>query len=204
MVLVDSDIEFIRRFNADTFRRDGIVRFYRRPDEVDGRLPRHVMWHQRSRSLLGLPSGPPPYPDYVSSLMAWDPVIVRKLLQRVESVTGRRWTDAIGRQLHFSEWTLYGVFVDEVLGGPPPSFSSENALCHTYWDEVPLGEETLREFLAATEPDDIAVMISAKSRTPVAVRQGRLLQLRIQVGMISIGSRSPRRVLLANPTYDSA
>src|SRR5687768_12279773 len=67
VVLVDSDVEFIRPFNADTFRRDGVVRFYQKPDEVDGRLPRHVMGHQRSRSLLGLPSGPPPYPDYVSS-----------------------------------------------------------------------------------------------------------------------------------------
>ena len=96
---------------------------------------------------------------------------MRRLLQRVESVTGERWTDAIGRQVHFSEWTLYGVFVDEVLGGSARSFSSENALCHTYWDEVPLSEGTLQEFLAATEPDDIAVMISAKSRTPVAVRR---------------------------------
>jgi Family of unknown function (DUF6492) len=171
VVLVDSDVEFIRPFNADTFRRGGVVRFYQKPDEVDGRLPRHVMWHQRSRSLLGLPSGPPPYPDYVSSLMAWDPVIVRMLLQRVESVTGERWTDAIGRQMHFSEWTLYGVFVDEVLGGSARSFSSKNSLCHTYWDEVPLSEGTLRAFLAVTDPDDIAVMISAKSRTPVAVRR---------------------------------
>jgi Family of unknown function (DUF6492) len=171
VLLVDSDIEFVRSFNADTFRRDGVVRFYRKPDEVDDRLPRHVIWHQRSRSLLGLPFGPPPYPDYVSSLMAWDPVIVRRLLQRVESVTRQRWASAIGRQMHFSEWTLYGVFVDEVLGARHRSFTSENALCHTYWDEVPLSEETMQQFLAATEPDDIAVMISAKSRTPVAVRR---------------------------------
>ena len=172
VVLVDSDIEFIRPFSADTFRRDGVVRFYRKPDEVDDRLPRHVMWHQRSRSLLGLPSsGSPPFPDYVSSLMAWDPVIVRRLLQRVESVTGRRWTDAIGQQLHFSEWTLYGVFMDEILDGSSRTFSTEDSLCHAYWDEVPLSERTLQEFLAATGPYDVAVMISAKSRTPMAVRR---------------------------------
>ena len=124
-----------------------------------------------SRSLLGLPAGSPPYPDYVSSLMAWDPLIVRKLLQRMEVVTGRRWTDAIGRQLHFSEWTLYGVFVDEILGGPPRSLATEDSLCHAYWDEVPLSERSLQEFLATTGPDDVAVMISAKSRTPVTVRR---------------------------------
>jgi hypothetical protein len=171
VVLVDSDIEFIRPFSADTFRREGVVRFYRKPDEVDDRLPRHVTWHRVSRSLLGLPSSSPPHPDYVSSLMAWDPVIVRKLLARVESATGRRWPDVIGRQLHFSEWTLYGVFVDEILRGASCSFSTEDSLCHAYWDEVPLTGQTLRGFLSTTGPDDIAVMVSAKSRTPMAVRR---------------------------------
>lgn len=170
-LLVDSDIEFIRPFTAETFRRDGVVRFYRKPDEIDGRLPRHVIWHRRSRTLLGLPPMPPPYPDYVSSLMAWDPVIVRELLDAVESATGRPWADAIGRQLHFSEWTLYGVFVDEVLGGTPYSVGTEDPLCHAYWDEVPLDDRTMRDFLATTGPDDVAVMVSAKSRTPMSVRK---------------------------------
>jgi hypothetical protein len=171
VLLVDSDIEFIRPFSSDTFRRDGVVPLYRKPDEVDDRLPRHVMWHRGARAMLGLPPSSPPYPDYVSSLMAWDPVIVRTLLQLVESVTGRRWTDAIGRQLHFSEWTLYGVFVDEVLGGPSRAFGTEHSRCHAYWDEVPLSDRSLQEFLATTGPDDIAVMISAKSRTPMEVRR---------------------------------
>jgi hypothetical protein len=171
VLLVDSDIQFIRPFGADTFRRDGVVRFYRQPDAIDARLPRHLIWHQVSRALLGLPAAPPPYPDYVSSLMAWDPEIVRTLLDRVESVTGRRWPDAVGRNLHFSEWTLYGVLVDGILGTAARSFSNAGSLCHAYWDEVPLDAESMRSFLAATGPDDIAVMISAKSRTPMAVRR---------------------------------
>jgi Family of unknown function (DUF6492) len=171
VVVVDSDIEFIRPFTADTFRRDGAVCFYRRPGAVDQGLPRHLTWHRRGRSLLGLPPGSPPFPDYISSLMAWDPVIVRKLLDRVESSTGRRWTDAVGRELHFSEWTLYGLFVDEVLGAPPGSLTTDDALCHTYWDEIPLDDRSLQDFLARTGPGDIAVMISAKSRTPIAVRR---------------------------------
>jgi hypothetical protein len=171
VLLVDSDIEFIRPFGPDTFRCDGVVRFYRKPGEVDDRLPRHMTWHRVSRSLLGLPTASPPYPDYVSSLMAWDPVIVRKLLDRLQSTTGERWFDAVGRQLHFSEWTLYGVFVDQILGAASRRFSSDDSLCHAYWDEMPLTERTLREFLTTTRAGDIAVMVSAKSRTPMAVRR---------------------------------
>jgi hypothetical protein len=83
VVLVDSDIEFIRPFTPATFAQAGVVRFYRKPDEIDERLPRHLTWHRVARQLLGLPPAEPPYPDYVSSLLAWDPAILRELLARV-------------------------------------------------------------------------------------------------------------------------
>ncbi len=70
IVLVDSDIEFIRPFTPETFVRQGVVRFYRNPNAVDERLPRHMIWHRVARALLGLPPpGPPPYPNYISSLL---------------------------------------------------------------------------------------------------------------------------------------
>ncbi|GAB3814656.1 DUF6492 family protein [Micromonospora zhanjiangensis] len=177
VLLVDSDITFVRPFTAETFRRDGVVRLYRKPDEIDARLPRHLRWHRAARTLLGLPAGEPPYPDYVSSLLAWDPVLVRQALARVESVTGRRWVDAVGGQLHFSEWTLYGVFVDAVLGAPATSFAADDPLCHAHWDETPLDERGVADFLDGVGPDDVAVMISAKSGTPLPVRRAALRDL---------------------------
>jgi hypothetical protein len=102
---------------------------------------------------------------------------VRQLLARVESATGRRWVDVLGGQLHFSEWTLYGVFVDEVLGPPAKSFATDDPLCHPYWEETPLDGRTVREFLDRVGPEDIAVMISAKSRTPLSVRRAALRDL---------------------------
>ncbi|MER7009337.1 DUF6492 family protein [Dactylosporangium sp. NPDC000555] len=177
VVLVDSDIEFCRPFSAETFVRDEVVRFYRKPKEIDERLPRHVIWHQAARRLLGLPQAPPPYTDYVSSLLAWDPSVLRSLLQRVEATTKRSWATAVGGQLHFSEWTLYGVYVDEILGAPANSFSSEDTLCHSYWDPSPLDQRTMADFLAKIQPEDIAVMVSAKSRTPLTLRREAMSRL---------------------------
>src|SRR5262245_18641724 len=76
VLLVDSDVVFVRPFRAETFVRDGIVRFYRLPDGVDSRLPRHVLWHQGARALLGVPPASPPYADYISGMIACDPAIV--------------------------------------------------------------------------------------------------------------------------------
>lgn len=170
VLLVDSDIEFLRPITVETFVRNGVVRFYRKPDAIDETLPRHVIWHRVARSLLGLPTPKPPYADYVSSLLPWDPAIVRRLLERVTVTTGRPWTTAVAGQLHFSEWTLYGVFVDEAIGAPANSFASDDPLCLAYWDTVPLDRDGAVEFLRGVRPTDVAAMISAKSRTPLAVR----------------------------------
>lgn len=171
VLLVDSDIEFVRPFGAETFARNGVVRLYRKPGEVDERLPRHVIWHRAARVLLGLPPQEPPYPDYVSSLLAWDPAIVRRMLARIEETTGQPWPTAVARQLHLSEWTLYGVYVDGMLGSPANSFTSDDPLCHAYWDETPLDRDGAEAFLRGVKATDVAAMISAKSRTPLAVRR---------------------------------
>lgn len=171
VVLVDSDVEFIRPFSAETFVQDGVVRLYRLPGEIDARLPRHVIWHHVARKLLGLPQAQPPLTDYISSLLAWDPNVVRRMLSHIAATTGQPWASAIGSQLHFSEWTLYGVFVDEVMGPGANSFASDDPLCLAHWGTVPLTHESATEFMRRARPTDIAAMISAKSRTPLDVKR---------------------------------
>src|SRR5688572_6395208 len=178
VLLVDSDIEFVRPFTDATFVRNGVVRFYRKPAALDARLPRHVIWHRVAREMLGLPSAEPPYPDYISSLLAWNPAIVRQMLARVAAMTGRPWTTSIAAHLHFSEWTLYGVFVDNVIGARATSFDSDDSLCHAYWDPAALDRDGAIRFLCGIGAADIAAMISAKSRTPLSVRRAAFAELR--------------------------
>jgi Family of unknown function (DUF6492) len=178
VLIADSDVEFFRPFTAETFARDGTVRFFRNPDHIDDRLPRHMIWHRVARSLLGLPPAAPPYPDYISSLLAWDPMIVRRMLARVAATTGRPWPTAIAGQLHFSEFVLYGVFVDGVVGAPANSFASDDPLCLSYWEHAPLNMESGAQFARGVRPTDVAALIQSKSRTPPAVRAATLAALR--------------------------
>jgi hypothetical protein len=171
VLVVDSDVEFVRSFAPETFVRDGVVRFYRQPEKVDAHLPGHVIWQRAARALLGLPTRAPPYADYIASMLAVDPAFVRQMLSRVAATSGVPWQTAIARQVHFSEWTLYGVFVEEMIGAAGASFCSDDPLCHGYWDEIPLNLDESVRFLAGVRPTDVAAMISAKSRTPLAVRR---------------------------------
>ena len=178
VLIADSDVEFVRRFTAEMFVRDGKVRFFCKPNQVDKRLPRHMTWHRVARALLGLPPAEPPYPDYISSLIAWDPMIVRRMLARVAATTGRPWPTAIAGQLDFSECVLHGVYVDEVAATPANSFVSDDPLCRVYWEQTPLNMDDAARFIRSVRPTDIAVVLQSKSRTPPAVREAIFSALR--------------------------
>ena len=178
VLVVDSDAEFVQPFDATTFVRTGVVRFFRNPDQIDKRLPRHMVWHRVARKLLALPTAEPPFPDYISSPLAWDPNVVRKMLARVAATTAQPWTTAIARQLDFSECVLYGVFVDGVMDAPARSFTSTDSLCAVYWDQSPLDEARAAEFVRSARPTDVAAVIQSKSHTPTAVRTATFAMLR--------------------------
>jgi Family of unknown function (DUF6492) len=171
VVMADSDVVFIRPVSIATFAPDGQVRLFRKDDGVDDSLPRHLKWHAVARELLGLPpTQRRPLPDYVRALNCWDRDVVRSMLQRIEQVSGQRWLEAVGKELHFSEATLYGVYADNLdqASGLVPTSDS---LCHSYWDTVPLTAEGAATFLSSVGPHDVAYMIGAKSNTPLPVRR---------------------------------
>jgi hypothetical protein len=174
LLLADSDVLFVRSVTADTFRLDGRLRFYRKDAAVDEHFPRHLIWHKVARALLGLPEDHPPLPDYISPLNIWDRQTMLDLQERIEQVTGRHWLDAVAAQLHFSEFILYGVFVDNFADASSLVGASDSMLCHSYWGHNPLSVAETEKFIGVMPPEDVAIMISAKSYTSIDVRREAL------------------------------
>ncbi|MFI7701651.1 DUF6492 family protein [Nonomuraea sp. NPDC049480] len=168
VLVVDSDVVLIREATPDLFIEDGQVSLYRVADGVHESMTDHVTWHRVARELLGVPGPAPlPLPDYVSSLTCWDPAIVRAMQRRITEVTGRDWLAAFTSYLQVSEFIVYGVFVEDVLGASPPV---NNAICHSRWDRVPLDQPGAVAFADRLPAAAVGMMISAKSRTPMSAR----------------------------------
>jgi hypothetical protein len=172
VLVADSDVVLVRPVRAGRFVVDGRRCLYREEKGVTADMERHVIWHQVARDLFGLPpSPPPPLPDYVSSFNFWDPAVVRAIQRRISETTGRNWLDAFTAQLHISEFILYGVFVDEVLSASGPLPPADPAVCHNTWQRTPLDHDGAVAFADRLGPDAVAMMISAKSRTPEDIRR---------------------------------
>ncbi len=185
---VDSDTIFIRPVDVDTFRKDGILKLYRKDFCIDQRLPHHIIWHNTARKLLGLPISPPPFHDYINAgINVIDRDIVLALKARIENIFRCNWVDVICKQLHFSEFTLHGVFVDEVCGPPFNSNHVGTLGCHSSWSSGgyhkgnrPRDLAYATAFVCSCQGDDIAVMLS-KLGPSIEVRRAAFAALHAMI-----------------------
>jgi hypothetical protein len=75
--------------------------------------------------------------------------------RRIEETTGRSWLEAVGKELHFSECTLYGVYTDEFEWAKDVRVTSDS-LCYSYWDNVPLTADGADALLFSVGSHDVA------------------------------------------------
>jgi len=177
LVIVDSDTCFVRDVDPTRFVRDGATRLFRRKDGIRPDMKTHILWHQNSCRLLGVPPDQPPLPDYISSLVSWDRRVVLRMQQRIESVTGGPWYAAVARTPQVSEFLLYGLLVDKVGDGRDQVWIDDEDRCLTYWDFTPLPMERVDEFASKFQDGDIAMLLSSQSRTAADVRRAVRLQV---------------------------
>ncbi|GJD36012.1 DUF6492 family protein [Methylobacterium aerolatum] len=132
---LDSDTAFVRPLPAEALGTAGRVRLARFPGAADDAM--HAPWHRAASTLLGLPPSNYHGADYIDQFVTWRRDNVRGLLARIGETTGRDPIEALAATRDFSEYVLYGVYCDRVLG-LSASGHAETALslCETVWSEA--------------------------------------------------------------------
>ena len=157
LVFCDSDVAFVKPFDLSAFAKDGDVRLFRRDGGlVHAEGPEHVIWHRNAAAVLGIAAPEVSPHDYISTLIAWRRQTVVDMCRQVERVTGRNWIEGIARDRRFSECTLYGRYVDEVIGGAG-HFHGDEEFCRVQWSGEPHSDAEMRDFLATMSPEQVAV-----------------------------------------------
>ncbi|MDX2036740.1 MAG: DUF6492 family protein [Isosphaeraceae bacterium] len=165
MIFVDSDFAFIRPVDLSMFDRGGKTWLYRVAGAAN-QMP-HRLWHRAAAKLLGLP--PTDYfgATYIGHPTIWRRDVVENMRARVEEVTGRSWQAAVCSEWQFSEYILYGVFAEVILGESANHFFSPRPLSHNSWDYPMTNEAEIRRFFEAVRAEHLAVMVSSKQYIPV-------------------------------------
>jgi len=163
ILFADSDMLFVRPFDLTSLSDDGAIRLYRKPDAITADMARHIPWCTHASALLGLDAPEFPSPDYINNLVSWRRDHVLALLDHVESVSERDWVSAIARERQFSEYMIYGYFVERVLGLEAAGhWPDARELCKVYWfSDDAVGMAALRSFEEVLEPWQVAVGIQS-------------------------------------------
>jgi hypothetical protein len=167
LLYADSDVFFVAPFDPRSLERSGAVPLFVETGQR-GLIRSNDRWHNIAASLLGLPRESGGYDtNYIGNVITWRRATALAMCRRIEEVTKKIWPLALAPLNAFSEYILYGMYTQRVLGASSGQWDDGVLRTLNYWKTQPLSVDALRELKASSEPHHHSVMISAKSRTSV-------------------------------------
>lgn len=176
VMLVDSDVTFLRPITTNDLYIDGRVKFYRAPDRADG--PQFEQWHRIAQRCLGVPETGYPGFDYIIPAIPISPEVMRAMIDRIENVSGKDWAAALYGHFRFSEYVLYGNFVDKVAGPHQDLVhATSETSCHCSWDYDLDDQAGLDAFADELAPHHNCVVLQSNLGLPQAQRDAIMARL---------------------------
>jgi len=168
LIFVDSGCFFVRPFDPRTTQRegDGAVRLFRESGDYFRSKVVH-RWHGINAKLLGIRPLPDYDVGYVTQLITWRRDNLLLLQKHLERVSGRHPIETLARQLTLSEYYLYGMYCDLILGDRSRHYHTPVASSYCYWQLASLSEADLQSIRAKLEPEHVLVLVNEKSHTPL-------------------------------------
>jgi uncharacterized protein DUF6492 len=176
--ILDSDIVFFRDFDLARFETPNSIPLLHVPDEVIASQPRHSRWVVTSHQLLGLPVPALPATDFIGHIIFWDKDTVRAMAERIETATNLEWVEALCRTREFSEYMLYGYFVQNDANYAVRHTLTGRTQCVSYWEQPKLNRNELNALLGSAGKNDVAFSIASFSGTPVQTIRDAIEEMR--------------------------
>ena len=167
-MLVDSDCLFTAAFDPRSLLKNGRVPLFREEKDWYCTDRNTQTWHRDGGRILGLARPVVPNPTgYVGPHVFWRRDVLVVLDQHLGAKGPREMARRVAFCMNFSEYVLYGMFVEHVLGLERAGhYAFNHELVHNYWPEIPVNDAELLAFKEAMPTDKVMVHINGKSRTP--------------------------------------
>lgn len=165
--ILDSDIVFFRNFDLSRFEYPNAIPLLTMASAVTADQPQHARWLQTSHQLLGLKTPAFPALDFIGHIIFWNQQTTRDLAARIEASTGLGWIEALCRTREFSEYMLYGYFVQNDMASAAIHATAPTTPCVSYWDDPALSKRELKQLLRSANAHDVAFSVTSFSGTPV-------------------------------------
>lgn len=169
LMFVDSDVAFIRPFQLQpallrrSVQQEGDrTRLFRVANAQFLKQPNVLKWEVTAARLLNLSEQTSRH-WYIGEINTWQRGHVLDLHRHIETISGKGWLETLCREVHLSEYVLYGMFIDGVLGDRANHFYDDSPLCQGYWLHDNLNDNQLKAFFKTVTPEHVAVLVASKA-----------------------------------------
>jgi hypothetical protein len=167
--LIDSDNVFVRPFDVGAYAGGERSPLYLQREAITAEAPLHATWTRNCDRLLGHAPTRFPADDYIGHVIVWDKDTVRGMANAIDRATGLNWRLALCRTRAFSEYLLYGHFVENSPERRAMHEATTESLAISYWSDAPLDAATVTGMIANAAPSKVALSVPSFSHTPLAL-----------------------------------
>jgi hypothetical protein len=175
--ILDPDVMFFRRFDLSMLLPPRPAPLFGQVGAPDS--PDLVRRARTSRHLLGLKTSSVPATDFRAGIAVWDRRATRAMIERIETVTGVEWVEALCHARNVCEYMLYGCFVQDSPRHRSEHVTTSHARCLSFGLPAPdcaTIEATLRiaddshvacsaAGLTATSVNNLGTVLAAQARS---------------------------------------
>ncbi len=168
LLFADSDVIFLKPFAMGLLCGPEGTRLFRAPGAIDAGMSEHVHWHRTTSAMIDRPMPELPAPDYVTHLASWRSANALALTAHIEAVSGRDWVSAVSRHRRFSEYMIYGRFIDAVLTPEQSGHAMVDwGLARSFWSQADIATHGLHSLQDQLGQGQVAVGVQSFLGEPI-------------------------------------
>ena len=156
LAFCDSDVFFLKPLDTASLSLEGRTRFYRSYHRQNLDIIANPEFFNPCLDLLGLPKLGEYY-TYIENFITWRRQSVLEMCAHLASKNGGKWYYAFRNRLQISEYTLYGLFVDEVQRDAQYHFHRTDSLCRTWWSKWNQSDDAVATYCEELAPSQVTV-----------------------------------------------
>jgi hypothetical protein len=162
VVVLDSDIVFLRKFDDSDLGVSGNKRVLTRiePESETAKQRMHI---EKSRQILGLPPGSTDH-HYMSWPAILYPDWVSAMRRHLEKINRKPWQKVLYEAGSISEYSLYGIFLEEVLK-PENLLINKEPFNFIIWDRASFEDLIYKRF--SLEEKYLCITVQSNLGVPV-------------------------------------
>ena len=157
----DSDTFFLRPFDVGSLTRGGKFRLFRDARRASLESIANPSYTKASLEMLGTQNSAGTYHSYIDNFVTWHRPTVLALCGYLAERFQGKWQRALRHRVQFSEYILYGLFVEEVQKTNPHHFVDNLSLCRTQWHRQAMTSAEIETFCADLPPHVVAVGVQS-------------------------------------------